>query len=152
MPNIVEYIYDYISDENEQNIDTILRFIASQQGKSILPILKYVSYENIDKSNLHETEKKKLKDRLRKQANLRVQMEALQYKIEFDKLEDIINEDFAKYKEYSLVAYNFDKIGIEKIKNYILDEIKKSKDNGEITVETNLRRLSLIYDLKKNKK
>ncbi len=152
MPNVVEYIYDYISDGNEQNIDTILRFIASQQGKSILPILKYVNDENIDRSNLHETEKKKLRDRLRKQANLRVQMEALSYKIEYDKLEDIISENFAKYKEYSLVAYNFDKIGVEKVKDYILDEIKKSKNNGEITVETNLRRLSLIYDLKKNKK
>ncbi|MDU4860826.1 MAG: hypothetical protein E6356_10025 [Terrisporobacter othiniensis] len=61
-------------------------------------------------------------------------MEALSYKTEYDNLEDIINENFAKYKEYSLVAYNFDKIGIEKIKDYILDEIKKSKDNGEIIV------------------
>lgn len=151
MPNIVEYIYDYISESSEQYLDTMLRFIASQQCNSILPILKYVNEENISRSNLHEKEKNKLRERLKKQANLTTQIEALQYKSEYNSLEEIRTENFAKYKEYSLVAYNFDNIGFEQIKEYILDEIKKSKDNGEITVETNLRRLALIYDLKKFK-
>ena len=35
---------------------------------------------------------------------------------------------------------------LKKIKEYLLDEIKQIKDNGEITVETSLRRLALIYD------
>ena len=37
---------------------------------------------------------------------------------------------------------------MKKIKEYLLDEIKQIKDNGEITVETSLRRLALIYDWK----
>jgi hypothetical protein len=149
MPNIVDYIYEYISEKSEQNLDTMLRFIASQQGNSILPILKYVSEENIIKSNLHEKVKAKLRDRLKKQANLTVQIGAIYCKAEYNSIEEITFESLTKYKEYSLIAYNFDKIGFQKIKKYILEEIKKSKDNGEITVETSLRRLALIYDLKK---
>lgn len=149
MPNIVDYIYEYISEKSEQNLDTMLRFIASQQGNSILPILKYVSEENIIKSNLHEKVKTKLRHRLSKQANLIVQIGALHYKIAYNSIEEIKVEIFTKSKEYSLIAYNFDKIGFQSIKEYILEEIKKSKDNGEITVQTGLRRLALIYDLKK---
>ncbi|MGG5463305.1 SIR2 family protein [Clostridium sp. B9] len=148
MPNIVEYIYDYISENNEQNLDTMLRFIASQQCNSILPILKYVNEDNISKSSLHEKEKAKLRKRLSKQADLSVQLDALQYKKDYNRLDEIINGEFAKYKEYSLIAYNFDKIGIDNIKKYILKEVKMSMDSGEITIDTGLRRLALIYDLK----
>lgn len=149
MPNIVEYIYDYISENNEQNLDTMLRFITSQQPNSILPFLKYITEDNINESSLHEKEKVKLRNRLVKQADLNVQLNALPCKNNYNSLEDIVNAGFPKYKEYSLIAYNFDKIGDLKIKNYILKEVKQSMDNGEITVDTGLRRLALIYDLNK---
>lgn len=38
--------------------------MASQQPKSILPVLKYVAEDNINKCNLHESEKKKLRERM----------------------------------------------------------------------------------------
>lgn len=152
MPNTVDYIYDYIEDINEQNINSILRFIASQQPKSILPVLKYITEDNINKCNLHDSEKKKLRERIKKQAILRVQYEALTCKETFESIEDILKEKYPKYREQSLIAYNIDKIDKEKVKDYILSELNDLKAKGEITVSTHLKRLALIYDLKVNAK
>ncbi|WP_283593154.1 SIR2 family protein [Paraclostridium bifermentans] len=150
MPSIVDYIYDYVSEEIEQNQDTILRFIASQNPRAILPIAKYLSIDKINNSNLHENEKSKLKKRLEKHGKLNKQKESLQYRYEYPSLESIKNEKFEKYKEYSLIAHNIDKIPMDLVKEYILKEIKEIKDKGEYKVDTALRRLILIYDLKNN--
>ena len=150
MPSIVDYIHDYVSEEVEQNQDTVLRFIASQNPRAILPIAKYLSIDNINNSNLHENEKSKLKKRLDKHGNLNKQIESLQYRYEYSSLESIQNEKFEKYKEYSLIAYNIDKIPMDIVKSYILKEMKEIKDKGEYKVDTALRRLILIYDLKNN--
>lgn len=48
MPNTV----DYIEDINEQNINSIIRFIASQQPKPILPVLKYRTEDNINAKDI----------------------------------------------------------------------------------------------------
>lgn len=152
MPNTVDYIYDYIEGVNEQNINSILRFIASQQTKSILPVLKYITDENIDKCNLHDSEKKKLRKRIKKQAILRVQNEALPCKEVFKTIEDILKEKYPKYREQSLIAYNIDIIGTEKVRNYLLNELNDLKTKGEITASTQLKRLALIYDLKVTRK
>lgn len=152
MPNIVDYIYDYISEDIEQNIDIMLRFIASQQPNSILPIMKYVTEENIIKSSICNLEKEKLRKRLNKQGNIKTQMDLLLCKEEYDNIESIVEEEFSKYKEYSLIAYNIRNFKSTEVKKYILKEVKQIKDSGEIKVDTGLRRLALIYDLKKNRK
>lgn len=152
MPNIVDYIYDYISEEVEQNIDIMLRFIASQQYNSILPIMKYVTEENIRISSICDSEKEKLRKRLNRQGNIKTQMDLLPCKEKYDDIESIIKENLPKYKEYSLIAYNIKSFKHTQVKNYILEEVKKIKDSGEIKVDTGLRRLALIYDLRKNKR
>lgn len=151
MPTVVDYMYDYISEEVEQSQDIILRFIASQNSRGMLPIAKYLSIENIDNSNLHENEKNKLKKRLDKHGDLRKQMDSLQYKCDYDSLESIENENFEKSKEYSLVAYNIDRIPNSLVRDYILKEIREVKERGEYKIDTSLRRLILIYDLKNNR-
>ncbi|OVE69069.1 hypothetical protein CCS79_09090 [Clostridium diolis] len=152
MPNIVDYIYDYISEDIEQNMDIMLRFIASQQPNSILPIMKYVTEENIIRSSICDSEKEKLRKRLNKHGNIKTQMELLLCKEEYENIESIVEEKFSKYKEYSLIAYNIRNFKSTEVKKYILKEVKQIKDSGEIKVDTGLRRLALIYDLKKNKK
>lgn len=150
MPTVLDYIQDYIGEE-EQDLEIVLRFIASQNQKSILPMLKYVTEENIEGSKLYIKEKNKLKDRLKKQAHIRVQIDALSYKEEYSSIEEIKMCHFSKYKEYSAIGFNIERIGLENTKKYILDEIDKVKSLGENTVDTGLRRIALIYDLHKNR-
>ena len=45
----LDYIKDYIGEE-EQSPEIVLRFIDTQNQKTILPILKYVTEENIEGS------------------------------------------------------------------------------------------------------
>lgn len=149
MPNVVEYIYDYISESTEQNIDILLRFIASQQG--MLPILKYVKEEIIESSSLHKTQQEKLRKRL-KEMNLKAHIDALPFKTRHSNIESILEGGLSANAKHSLIAYNFDEIGIEKIRTYILKEFNQLKKNGEIKVESALRRLTLIYDLKNHTK
>jgi len=152
MPNIVDYIYDYISENTEQNLDIMLRFIASQQPKSILPIMRYVTEENIRSSSICNLEKEKLRKRLNRQENIKTQMDLLTCKEEYDDMENVIKEQFPKYREYSLIAYNVKNFKLTQVKKYILEEVKQVKDSGEIKVDTGLRRLALIYDLRKNRR
>lgn len=151
MPNIVDYILDYVEEITEQNIDTMLRFIASQNDY-ILPFWRYLSHDAIQRSSLAEREKEKLVKRLGQYANLQDQVDALQFKEEFYSIEEIRAQNLKEYHEYSVVAANIDTIGLENCREYIIEEIKKIKNKGEIKVPTPLRRLSLIYDFKRNKK
>ncbi|MGL4914228.1 MAG: SIR2 family protein, partial [Romboutsia sp.] len=150
MPTTLDYIYDYILEDVEQNSDIILRFIASQNKKTILPLLRYANEENIESSNLHHKEKRKIKERLKKQAHLRVQLDVLNYKKDYTSLDEILAEKFPIAREYSTVAFNIERIGLENTKKYLIDEIDKVRESGENTIHTGLRRIALIYDLHKN--
>lgn len=150
MPNTIDYIIDYVSEATEQNIDTMLRFLASQQPSSLLPFKKYVTEDTISNSSLVETEKTKLRKRIANQGTLSVQIDALVFKELYNSLKEIKDMNFLPYREYSLVAYNIDRIGLDQVKDYILEEMKKCAESGENKVITNLKRLVLIYDLKKN--
>ena len=149
MPNVVEYILDYIRDDTEQNNDTMLRFIASQNN-NILPFWRYLSEESILKSSLAESEKEKLRKRLRTFVDVKDQIDLLQFTEKYNSLEEIKNAGLKEYHKHCVVAANIDTIGIEKCREYIIDELNKIKSKGEIKVPTTLRRLALIYDFKKN--
>lgn len=127
MPNIVDYIYDYISENTEQNIDIMLRFIASQPINSILPFIQYVTKENINTSSICDSEKENLRKRLSKQGNIEDRMKLLQYKEEYENIESIIKKSFSKNKKYSLIAYNIERLKLSQVKEYILSEIKEIK-------------------------
>lgn len=150
MPNIVDYILDYVQEDTEQNLDTILRFIASQNNNSILPFRRYLSEESILKSSLTESEKEKLRKRLSKFSSKEQQINSLQYNEKYDSLEVIKNKHLKAYQEYSIIAANIGTIGIDKCREYIITELKKIKEEGVIKVPTGLRRLALIYDFTKN--
>lgn len=149
MPNVVEYILDYIRDDTEQNNDTMLRFIASQNN-NILPFWRYLSEESILKSSLAESEKEKLRKRLRTFVDVKDQIDLLQFTEKYNSLEEIKNAGLKEYHKHCVVAANIDTIGIEKCREYIIDELNKIKSKGEIKVPTTLRRLALIYDFRKN--
>lgn len=151
MPNVVDYILDYVQETTEQNSDTMLRFIASQNN-NVLPFWRYLSEEAIQKSSLADREKEKLRKRLRLYADINEQLDSLPFKEEYQGLEEIKKKNLKEYHEHSVVAANVENIGIDDCKEYIIEELQKIKDRREITVPTSLRRLSLIYDFKKNHK
>ncbi len=150
MPTVIDYVLDYISEKTEQNIEIILRFLASQQTKSILPMMRFLTEYNIENCSLHKHEKQKLKNRIEVHGNLTCQINSLTSKQEYNSLNEILNEKFSRPKEYSLISYNIEKILLSEIKNYILKEINILREKGEINIDTGLKRLILIYDLKKN--
>lgn len=152
MPNIIAYIYDYINEETEQNLDIMLRFIASQGTTARLPFIKYLSEESLASSNLNPVEKEKLRSRLKifKDINRQIKSIPKSYNEVYDKFEDIIRNNFNEDRECNLIAFNVDRFDIDKMKDYMIKKLNEMKESGEFKVSTALRRLALIYDLKKN--
>ena len=149
MPTLVTYTYDYIAEKTQQNTETILRFIANQQGR--IPFIKYVTSKSIEESNLNEREKKNLRNRLKKFSDLKEQIStATQYYIGYTKIDDIKLKNFKEYMEYNTIARAIDKIPLDDVKKYIIEKLDVIKTNNG-TISSELRRLTLIYDLIKNK-
>ncbi|WJP99235.1 SIR2 family protein [Geobacillus stearothermophilus] len=154
MPDVITYVYDYIFEKNELNTDIVLRFLASQTTKSRLPFLRYVTNETISNSNLHPHEKEKLRQRLENHGDISKQKEMINkwYQIKFDNLEDILKEKYPQEREYGVIAYNIDNLDFSAVENYIKRAVERLKENGEAKISSELRRLILLYDLKKNKR
>lgn len=152
MPNIVTYIYDYIDEETEQNLDIMLRFIASQATKARLPFIKYLSEESLTSSNVNPVEKEKLRFRLKVFNDINRQIKSIpkSYNEEYDKIDYIVGNNYNEDKECNLIAFNIERLDINEIRHYILKKLNEMKESGEFKVSTALRRLTLIYDLKKN--
>lgn len=148
MPSIVDYMFDYISGDTDQNLDMVLRFIASLQTTALLPFKNYVTEQNINESSLHDHEKEKLRKRIKNHSDIQIQINHLLCHEEYNDIDSIRKLGYQKYREHEVVAYNIDRIQIDEVKQYILDELSVYKERGEITIVTQLRRLVLIYDLK----
>lgn len=151
MPSIVQYMYEYISENFDQNIDVILRFIAAQQPNARLPFTKYLTDENIKRSQLHKREKEKLFKRVEEYSDLEEQLSKIGLNVKYNSLEDILKNEDKPYRIYKIIAYNIRVLDLGDVKSYILERLQEHIDNGEITVHTELRRLCLIYDLQKNR-
>ncbi len=149
MPTLTTYIYNYISEKTQQNIDTLLRFIASQQGR--IPFVKYVTEENIENSNLNNREKDKLRKRLKKDADINFQKGSIrQHHTNKSSIDEIKALRLKEYAEYDTISFNIDNLQLEDVKKYILEKLDITMKKNNQTIESQLRRLILIYDLKKN--
>ncbi|MEE3895303.1 SIR2 family protein [Priestia megaterium] len=154
MPDVITYVYDYIFEKDELNSDIVLRFVASQLTKSRLPFIKYVNPETIIQSNLHPHEKEKLRQRLTNHGDLSEQIDMMNksYKISYNSVQDILNTDYTVKKKCSVIAYNINNLNLKEVQDYIKEQLEQLKENGEAHINTELRRLILIYDLKKYKR
>lgn len=154
IPNKLTYLEDYIFEKEELTTDVILRFLANDPGGGRFPFIKYVSKEKIEKSNLHDYEKEKLRQRLKNHGNLSNQLKSISksYSIKMDKFEDILEKEYVADREYNLIAYNVQRLDFQKVEEYIKQKVKELVDAGEGKVNTSFRRLLLVYDLVKNKR
>lgn len=150
MPTEVTYMYDYVAEKAQHDLDTILRFIASKQGR--LPIFKYVTKENIEKSNLTEKEKKNLTNKLEKYSDVQKERNSLKgYKRGYKSIEEILNQKMKAYREYFTIASEIDNLEVEEVKKYILGKLDNIKKNNT-DIKSEFRKLVLMYDIKKNLK
>ncbi|ANB56474.1 SIR2-like domain protein [Anoxybacillus sp. B7M1] len=155
IPDVITYVYDYIFEKDELNTDIVLRFLANQPSKSRLPFLRHVNIETISNSNLHPGEKEKLRQRLENHGDFLKEKQRITnrwYQIKFDDLESILKEDYPLERQYGIIAYNIDNLNLNDVELYVKKAVEKLKENGEIRISTELRRLILLYDLKKNKR
>lgn len=88
-PIIVQYCFEYINENFDQNIDIMLRFIAAQSSISRLPILRYLAKSNIENTQISKSEKLKLYARLDKFADIDKEILNIQSKQFFPNIDDI---------------------------------------------------------------
>lgn len=152
MPDLLTYVDDYLNEKKELTSDIILRFLASQNPKARLPFVKYVTIDSINNSNLHQNEKDKLRSRLRKQGNYGEQKKliAVTYRIRHKSLKQILSSELSIDRQQEIISYNLDNINLNEVEDYIKNKLKEIKEKGEYSISTPLRRLILLYDLKKN--
>ena len=151
MPDLITYCIDYLSDFDEINTNIRLKFIASQGANARLPINKILNEQNINESNLHPTEKKKLKQKMVKHSSFNKQYSSIvssSVKLKNEcSIEKITALDEKIENIYETISYNIEKIDRKQLKDFILSELSQLKDKGEIKLSTQFRRLILLYDI-----
>ncbi|TFE00667.1 SIR2 family protein [Jeotgalibacillus salarius] len=154
IPNKLTYLEDYIFEKDELTSDVVLRFLANEPVSGRYPFIKYVSEEKIEESNLHDYEKEKLRQRLNSHGDLEAQVEKINktYRQEFESIEKILSNSHVNDREFSLISYNINRLDFSEVEDYIREKVMDLVVAGESKINTNLRRLLLIYDLKKNKR
>ncbi|GED63912.1 SIR2 family protein [Lysinibacillus fusiformis] len=153
IPNVLDYVKHYFGEE-QMPLEIALRFLAAQPNNSRLPMSKYLTIENINNSSLLGAEKERLRQRLDNYSNIDYQIDSINssYKKVYDDIDVILGLDGRKYTKDSMIAYNIKRLDIEKIRIYIKKEIQDLAEKNELKIETEFRRLMLIFDLLENKK
>lgn len=53
---------------------------------------------------------------------------------------------------YETLSHNIKNLNLDDLKSYLIKELEKLKERGEIKLNTQLRRLLLLYDIERNKR
>lgn len=154
IPNSLSYCIDYISEKDEIPTEIKLRFLCSQNSTTRLPVNRVLTKKVIERSSLYSGEKEKLLQRIRYVSDFNYHFKKIsqsQVFIETENLELIIKEKKGKIKTYETIAYNIERLDLEKVKAYILNSLEKMKDEGD-AISTSFRKLLLLYDIVKCKR
>ncbi|WP_304206508.1 SIR2 family protein [Fusobacterium perfoetens] len=159
-PSIIDYLDDYISENDDTDISSQLRYIAQLSVGTLLPGYRYL--KNF-KTNEHllENEKKNLQKRFDKLISFNKENSISTYKRKYEyktikEILEIINKTSIKLKnpreyKYAIINHNIDNFSKEDLKNYLLSEIDEMRKNNDGTIITHFRKLLINYDLKYNK-
>lgn len=153
MPDLISYIYEYFFATEQLHTDVALRFIASRNSDSRLPFLKYTKDIDIEKTNLHNFDKEKIKQRISifQDINSCLKTISVSNRIKKDRFEEIIDLKFKGEKECDVLSYNAQRIDALKIREYIKTRLEKDISSGQRSLSTGFRRLIMIYDFILNK-
>ncbi|WP_248512541.1 SIR2 family protein [Sporosarcina sp. NCCP-2222] len=156
IPDLISYTIDYISDKDEISTEIRMRFAILQNATARFPINKILDTNLINGSSLHPTEKEKLIQKINTFSDFDKQygtiVTASVFNRNTDQLQNIIGKGFKKENEYETISYNIQRLDLAEVKDYLLEELTELKEVGEIKINTQLRRLLLLYDILKNKR
>lgn len=156
MPNIISYALDYISDKDEFSTDIRMRLVAMQSPLSRIPANKILDRKLIEASGLHASEKEKLYQRFRLARDFKYHHGKVNGSNVFNryatKVNDIISKKEKKSKIYDTLSYNIQSLDLDELKQYLVSELEELNKIGEIKLNTEFRRLLLLYDILKYKK
>lgn len=154
IPNIISYSLDYISDEDEISTEIRMRFAIMQTGR--FPINKILNEELINSSNLHPSEKEKLLQKMKPFSSFDKHVKSIVSSSIFiqdtDDVKSIINSDQKKVNMYETLSFNIRDLNLNEVRDFLISELEELKEKGEIKINTQLRRLLLLYDIVKNKR
>lgn len=154
IPDIISYSLDYISDKDEISTEIRMRFAAMTTGR--FPIHKILNKELIDSSSLHATEKEKLLQKINTHSGFKSIYDSIVMSSVFIKdtndVKSITEREQKKVNIYETLSYNIKKLHLEDLKIYLIKELEQLKEKGEIKINTQLRRLLLLYDILKYKR
>ncbi|MET3194108.1 SIR2 family protein [Gottfriedia sp. OAE603] len=156
IPDLITYSLDYISDIDEISNEIRMRFAVNQNAKSRFPIHKILDRELINSSNLHPTEKEKLIQKIDSFSNFIKHYNKIVSSSVFNRdssnVEEITSTAAKKVNVYETLSFNIQRLNLEDLKVFLVNELEELKQKGEITMGTQLRRLLLLYDIRKNKR
>lgn len=159
IPDIISYCLDYISDKDEISTEIRMRFAViqiSQAPNSRFPINKLLDLEQITSSGLHPSEKQKLIQKIPHFTNFQYHYDKIISSSVFNrkttKIEEIIYVKTKDVNIFETLSYNIQRLDLEELKRYIVSELTLLKEKGEFKINTQFRRLLLLYDIVKNKR
>lgn len=158
-PSIIDYLDDYISENDDVDISSQLRYIAQLNTGSLPPGYRYL--KNFKKNKeLLDNEKESLQKRFDKLVSFNKKNSPSTYKRKYEcktieEILEIINKTNTKLKnpkeyEHAIINHNIDNFTKEDLKNYLLSEIDEMRKNNDGTIGTYFRKLLINYDLKYN--
>ncbi|OFK82938.1 hypothetical protein HMPREF2799_05975 [Staphylococcus sp. HMSC057A02] len=155
IPDNISFMLDYITDRDEISNETRLRYAHMQNGNARFPCNKFLTLDIINESQLHETEKEKLRNRIEKLTNFNIQYNSINkssvFQIDSINLKEISEASQKKSKIYETISFNIKSLNQDEVKKYLIEELEELKSRGEIKPSTEFRRLLLIYDIYNNK-
>lgn len=159
-PSIIDYLDDYISENDDVDISSQLRYIAQLNIGSLPPGYRYLNNFN-ENEDLLDNERDNLQKRLDKLISFNKENSLSTYKRKYEcktieEILEIINKTNTTFKnpkeyEYAIINHNIDNFTKEDLKNYLLSEIDEMRKNNDGTIKTYFRKLLINYDLKYNK-
>jgi len=154
IPDNVTYMYSYLTDDETLVTNVALRFLYGQNINTNVPFKKFLTNEILETAQINNSMKDKLNSRRVKYESTEKIIGSIvqSNQIERDDFQGIIDEFYEEYKRkcYDIICFNFDNFEISEIKNFIIEELEKLLEEQKTTVETSLRKLILVFDLKTN--
>lgn len=152
IPDIVTYCLDYISEADNINTEIRLRFAVMTQGR--FPVNRILKRELVNESNLHPSERDKLINRINEYSNFDKAYKSIVSSSVFVKnansmeyIMDKASKNVKKVNLYETISYNIKDIELNKVKRFIIEELELLKSKGDIKLNTQFRRLLLLYDI-----
>ncbi|MGM0903044.1 MAG: SIR2 family protein [Bacillota bacterium] len=156
IPDMISYSLDYISDMDEISNEIRMRFAVNQNAKSRFPINKILDKDLINSSGLHPSEKEKLIQKIKHFSEFRIHYRTIVPSSvlvqDANSVEEIISKNSKKVNIYETLSFNIRRLNLDELKSYLVRELEVLSDKGEIKMSTQLRRLLLLYDIRKNKR